>query len=49
MSARVATLVVDPTVVAKTSIDAVALVLDPKKDVITFMDKKTGSLWVYDL
>jgi len=49
MTARVATLVVDPTQVAKTSIDAVALTVDPKQDVLVFTDKKTGSLWVYDL
>ncbi|MDB5237062.1 MAG: hypothetical protein JWL88_164 [Parcubacteria group bacterium] len=49
MNARVATLVVDPTQVAKTSIDAISLTVDPKEDVLVFMDKKTGSLWAYDL
>lgn len=49
MTARVATLVVDPTQVAKASIDAVSLTIDAKKDVLVFMDKKTGSLWAYDL
>jgi hypothetical protein len=49
MNARVATLVVDPKEVAKVSIDAIDLTVDAKKDVLTFMDKKTGSLWLYDL
>ncbi|KND50102.1 MAG: hypothetical protein AB203_03895 [Parcubacteria bacterium C7867-008] len=49
MTARVATLVIDPTQVAKTSIDAVALTTDPKEDVLVFTDKRTGSLWLYDL
>ncbi|KND51526.1 MAG: hypothetical protein AB202_03075 [Parcubacteria bacterium C7867-007] len=49
MTARVATLVVDPTQVAKTSIDAIALTTDPKEDVLIFTDKKTGSLWLYNL
>lgn len=49
MNARVATLIVDPTQVAKTAIDAVALTIDPKQDVLVFMDKTTGSLWEYDL
>jgi hypothetical protein len=49
MTARVATLIVDPTAVAKTSIDAVSLTVDPKEDVLVFTDKKTGSLWEYDL
>lgn len=49
MTARVATLVVDPTQVAKTPIDAIALTVDPKQDALVFTDKKTGSLWVYDL
>lgn len=49
MTARVATLVVDPTQVAKTPIDAISLTVDPKSDVLVFMDKKTGSLWMYDI
>jgi hypothetical protein len=49
MIQRVATLVVDPSQIAKTSIDAVALTTDPKQDVLIFSDKKTGSLWMYDL
>jgi hypothetical protein len=49
MTARVATLVVDPTTVAKTSIDAVSLTVDPLENVLVFMDKKTGSLWAYSL
>lgn len=49
MSARVATLVVDPNQVAKTPIDAISLTVDPKSDVLVFMDKKTGSLWMYDI
>jgi hypothetical protein len=49
MTARVATLVVDPTQVAKTALDAVDLTVDPHEDVLVFTDKKTGSLWMYDL
>lgn len=49
MNARVATLIVDPVQVAKTPIDAVSLTVDPKEDVLVFTDKKSGSLWAYDL
>lgn len=49
MTARVATLIVDPSTVAKTSIDAISLTIDPKENVLVFMDKKTGSLWAYSL
>lgn len=49
MTERVATLIVDPTQVGKVSIDAVALTVDPKKDVLVFMDKRTGALYAYDL
>lgn len=49
LTGRVATLVVDPKQVGKVSIDATALSLDPKLDILTFTDKSTGALWMYDL
>jgi hypothetical protein len=49
ITARLATLVVDPNEVAELSIDAVALATDPTEDALFFTDKRTGSLWVYDL
>ena len=49
LSGRVATLIVDPSTVAKTPIDAVNLSLDANNDVLVFTDKATGALWAYDL
>lgn len=49
MAARNASLVVDPAAVAKVDIDAVSLATDPSGDALIFTDKKTGSLWGYDL
>lgn len=49
LAGRVAVLVVDPSTVAQVDIDAIALAIDPQADVLTFVNKKDGSLWVYDL
>lgn len=49
MVGRVATLVVDPSTVAKVQIDAIGLALDAKNDALIFTDKTTNSLWSYDL
>lgn len=49
LDTRLATLVVDPSQVADVAIDAVALTMDPQADTLVFMNKKDGTLWVYDL
>jgi|CXWL01.1.fsa_nt_gi hypothetical protein len=49
MTARVASLIVDPLEVGKVSIDAVSLSVDAKEDVLVFTDLHTLSLWSYDL
>lgn len=49
LEARLAVLVIDPQEAAEVSIDAVSLTLDPKMDVLTFVNKTDGSLWLYDL
>lgn len=49
LSARVAELVIDPTLAADTAIDMVGFSIDPGSDVITFSDKATGALFAYDL
>ncbi|MGB4076521.1 MAG: hypothetical protein WBK28_02340 [Minisyncoccia bacterium] len=49
LQSRTASLVLDPTVVATTDIDAVALTVDPDGDLLVFTNKKDGSLWAYDL
>lgn len=49
VEARVATQIFDPEVTAKTAVDAVALSVDTKNDVLVFTNKKDGSLWLYDL
>lgn len=49
MTARTATLIVDPNQLAKTPLDITSLALDAANDTLTFMDKTSGSLWVYDL
>lgn len=49
MQERLATLIIDPRAVADVSVDAVALATDPAQDVLTFTDKHTGVLWMYDL
>lgn len=49
MAGRVAALVFDPSVLADTDIDAVALTLDPKDDALVFTNRNDGSLWLYDI
>jgi hypothetical protein len=46
---RVAELVANLPTLAKTDIDAVSLTLDPTEDVLSFVNKRDGSLWSYDL
>jgi len=46
---RVAELVTNLPTLAKTDIDAVSLTLDPTEDAISFINKRDGSLWSYDL
>lgn len=49
LAGRVATLIVDPNEVAKTSIDAVDLAIDPASDILVFTDKHSHALWMYNL
>jgi len=49
LAARVAVLVIDPLNAGGVAIDAVNLAIDEREDALVFTDKKTGSLWVYDL
>jgi hypothetical protein len=49
MTARLASLVLDPSAVGNVSVDAVGLSIDPNEDVLTFTDKHTGALYAYDL
>jgi hypothetical protein len=49
LRSRVASLSIDPSITGETEIDAVALTTDAESDVLVFMNKKDGSLWVYDL
>ncbi|MDB5264975.1 MAG: hypothetical protein JWN64_546 [Parcubacteria group bacterium] len=49
LDTRVATLIVDPSELAKESIDAVALTIDSQSDVLIFTNKADSSLWMYDL
>ena len=49
MEDRLATLVIDPNSVAEESIDAVAVHTDPEEDVLFFTDRRSGSLWAYDM
>lgn len=46
---RVAELIANLPTLAKTDIDATSLALDPTEDVLTFINKRDGSLWSYDL
>ncbi len=47
--ARVAVLVIDPLNAGGVAIDAVNLSVDAKAAALVFINKKDGSLWVYDL
>jgi len=49
LALRAAILLIDPSEIADIDIDAVALTLDPLKDILTFTNKRDGSLWAYDL
>jgi hypothetical protein len=49
LTSRLATLVLDPSVTAKTDIDAVNLSIDPNSQLLVFRNKKDGSLWAYSL
>jgi hypothetical protein len=49
LDSRVVTQVVDPSAVASKNIDMQGLTLDPRSDVLVFMNKKDGSLYAYDL
>lgn len=49
LSSRLATLILDPSLVGKTDIDAVNLTLDPNSRVLVFRNKKDSSLWAYSL
>ena len=46
---RFAQLTLDFSSTAKSPLDATALAIDPKKDVLVFLNKRDGSLWAYDL
>lgn len=48
LETRVATLEIDPSVLADADIDAVALTLDAENDVLVFTNRDDGSLWLYD-
>ncbi len=49
LTSRVASLIVDPLLVAETDIDAVSLSIDEESGVLVFTNKRDGSLWLYDL
>jgi len=49
LTTRLATLIVDPSYVGKTDIDAVNLTIDPNSQVLVFRNKKDSSLWAYSL
>lgn len=49
IAARFAQLTLDFSAETKTSLDAVALALDPSGRVLVFMNKNDGSLWSYEL
>ncbi len=49
LNSRLATLVLDPTSSVKSGIDAISLTLDANSQILTFMNKKDGSLWAYTL
>lgn len=49
LGARQAILVIDPEESGEVAIDAVGLSIDPALDTVTFVNRKDGSLWVYDL
>ncbi len=49
VDARIASLVVDPKLVADAEIDAVALAIDSRADALVFTNKTDGSLWLFDL
>ncbi len=49
LNTRLATLVLDPLVNGKVTIDAVNLTLDPNSQVLVFRNKIDSSLWAYSL
>jgi hypothetical protein len=49
LSSRLATLVVDPSLVAKTDMDIQNLTLDPKTSVLVFMNRTNEALYAYSL
>jgi len=49
VSGRYAELVLDFTGATKVTLDATSLSVDPKEDVLVFINKRDGSLWAYDL
>lgn len=49
LDSRLASLIVDPKLVADADIDAVALAIDPASDALVFTNRNDGSLWLYDL
>ena len=49
LSTRLATLVVSPSKVGKTDIDAANLTIDPTSQILVFRNKKDSSLWAYSL
>ena len=49
LTSRLATLVVDPTQIANTSIDVVNPTLDATNQLLVFRNKKDSSLWAYSL
>jgi len=49
LTTRLAALTFDPSVLADADIDAVALTLDAKNEVLVFTNRDDGSLWLYDL
>ena len=49
LEGRVATYLINPSTEAGIDIDIVGLAVDGRNDVLTFKNKRDGSLWAYDL
>ncbi len=49
LNTRLATLIVSPSSIGKTDIDAVNLATDPNSQILVFRNKKDSSLWAYSL
>lgn len=49
LDARTASLEFDPKTVADVEVDAVSVAVDPYADAFVFVNRKDGSLWIYNL